>query len=183
VGPHGEARGQQLWPQLHPIAPRGAVTGPRRQHGASQERVWAEPNRDYPGDTSLFTEAGNQRHETRLTPQDREAVLAALAGESPKLEELRAEARKYDGIAWEAYPGDLAEEAVALVNEAHAAGYALCAQDYLLAGQHVEPVIDYLEGLAADREGRVSDSPEYAGLAQRDLDAVERVIAMLRRAS
>jgi hypothetical protein len=47
--------------------------------GAPMEGVRTEPDRDYPDDTSLLFERGGTGFVIRLTPADRQGVLAALA--------------------------------------------------------------------------------------------------------
>lgn len=62
---------RELVPSLQPV---------RARHGTSLDRICAQPDRDYPGDTDLVFERGSQGSSVRLTPQDRTGVMAALFG-------------------------------------------------------------------------------------------------------
>jgi hypothetical protein len=117
---------------------------PLPDSGAPNDKICTQPNRDYPADTDICFARGNSETRVRLTPADLPKLFAAAGGLAPGLEELHGEARKMGGGAWEVYPGELAREAVSLVDAAHAAGYKLAADDHRETYQERGVVTDYL---------------------------------------
>jgi hypothetical protein len=141
--------------------------------GGPQDRIYARPNQDYPEDVDLCFARGNSETRVRVAPADRPALFAAAGGLAPRLEELRRRARDLGDVNWEYHPGQLPRSAVDLVNAAHAAGYYLRCEDGPDASAAAEAARGHLVGLLAAREG------EPGGMAHRDTEALERVIAML----
>jgi hypothetical protein len=141
--------------------------------GLPMSDVRAERNRDHPADTDLCFERGQYTDRVRLTPADRFAVIAALAGTSPgSLLDLREQAGELarQGVPEEHGHGNvnLAAAFTRLVDYAYIAGQA----DFS-AGNGRGAARDYLLGLAEDRDGKSGD------MAHLDVEALERVIAML----
>jgi len=141
--------------------------------GLPMRDVRAERNRDHPADTDLCFERGQYTDRVRLTPADRFAVIAALAGTSPgSLLDLREQAGELarQGVPEEHGHGNvnLAAAFTRLVDYAYIAGQA----DFS-AGNGRGAARDYLLGLAEDRDGKSGD------MAHLDVEALERVIAML----
>lgn len=151
----------------------GTVTGRLPRSGSSQDKIYTQPNRDYPDDTDIWFERGNSSTVVRLTPADRPKLLTAIGGLAPRLAELRAKAsRHFDGTELDPLI------VVDLLAEAHAAGYRLCDEDYRMVNEDVGQVADFLaEKLEEAREteqlapGEIGPGP--------DVRALERVIAML----
>jgi len=128
---------------------------------------------ELPADTDLCFERGQYTDRVRLTPADRFAVIAALAGTSPgSLLDLREQAGELarQGVPEEHGHGNanLAAALTRLVDYAYIAGQA----DFS-AGNGRGAARDYLLGLAEDRDGKSGD------MAHLDVEALERVIAML----
>jgi hypothetical protein len=164
----GAVEGRPNGDTVHELS--GTVTGRLPASGPPMENVRAERNRDYPADTDLIYGRGGTDFRTRFTPGDRRAVIAALSQDS--LKGLRASARAA-GLSGRGHGTALADHLVGLVMAAHAAGYRLCYEDRRQLRQDSADVRDYLLGLAERRDG------EPGGMAHRDVEALERVIAML----
>lgn len=133
---------------------RERAAGRLPSSGSSQDRVYTQPNRDYPDDTDLCFARGNSETRVRLTPGDRAKLLAAAGGLAPKLPDLRERA---GALARHNVPAlDLAARtahvaaAQALVDEAHAAGYRLCSDDVRVAHEDAGLVSDFLLGFCED---------------------------------
>jgi hypothetical protein len=125
------------------------------------DQVAAESGSD--GTVLRFT-AGGLEVRVQLSDRERIQALAALgAGETMK--DLRARARE-TGLLAEGE--DLAAQLEKLVAGAHAAGYALCNDDYVKTFEDRRAVAGYLEDLPGPAR------------APEDQAALERVTAMLR---
>jgi hypothetical protein len=139
--------------------------------GAPMRRVWTEPDRDYPGDTDLLFSRGQFTDRIRMTPADREGILAALANPDG-LDALAAEARELgllaEGEETAARIGDL-------VRRADFAGYALAVQDFLATPQFAKSVRDFLHDVLESGPAPGEDWDHG------DIEAIERVRALLEQ--
>jgi len=119
----GGPGGQPLAGRRAPRHPMQVTGGPELPYdppvielgrsGPSQDRVFTRPSADYPDDTDIWFERGNQSTVVRVTPADRARLTAALA----------ALAGLHDRAA------ALGGPAVVLAGDAVAAGYKRCMDD------------------------------------------------------
>lgn len=145
---------------------------PLAASGAPMERVWTEPDRDYPADTDLLFTRGQFTDRIRMTRADREGILAALANPGG-LDSLVTRARDLGYRDPSTLRADLANDAAALAREAYRAGYALAVQDCLETAQAPGYVAQFLEELSEGLDEDREDTPD-----QRE--AVECVLALIR---
>lgn len=153
------------WKQQAPLATSGAPS----------DKIYTQPDHDYPDDTDICFARGNGVTLVRLTPADRPKLLEAVGGLVPELSPLLAQA---DALARQGVPeehgqgnANTAAAFTALVTAAHAAGYRLACDDHRATAEDAGLVSGFLlEKLAWERQ-RAGDSP--------DTEALERVIALL----
>jgi hypothetical protein len=147
------------------------------------------PDEAYADDFQLEMTRGSQATVTRLSKRDvfRVQMLLTTGDELAGIE-VQADhlARSSE---WETHGNGMANTAAAfveLVGRAHAAGYALCADDYRQAYGDAGNVANALEELLLGRAQETEQAHQAAGDAVREMRATHRtqavrdVIAMLR---
>jgi hypothetical protein len=165
----------------------GTVTGriPPRS-GGSLRAIEIERNRDYPADSDLVLGRGNVDTRIRLTGADLHLLRSRLMAQDD-LAAVKDRAASYIRDVLDEVNPDIAEWAernMYLAATAHADGYKLCAEDHRETAQDAGYVIDFLYEMIGDRDPDAGgDDVRLSDMAKRDIDAIERVVAMLRGAS
>lgn len=155
------------------LVQHGTSTGRLPASGRPHDEITLQRNQDYPGDSDLCFGIGNSETRVRLTAGDQEKVRAVLSVPRPDGQalsspaELRQLARE-TGLSGQGHGTGLARAIERLVDRAYIAGQA----DFS-AGSGRGAARDYLLGEAEHREG------DPGGMAHQDVEALNRVIAML----
>lgn len=158
---------------------------PLRTSGADQERIYAKRNRDYPDDTDICFERGNQTNVVRLTPADKAKLLEAVGGLVPELSPLlaRSDALARQGVPEEHGRGNdnTAKAVTELVLSAHAAGYRLACDDIRATHEDTGFVIDLLNEMREARRKEMGEPQATDAHAAPfgEIEALRTVIALL----
>lgn len=156
---------------------------PLASSGASNDRIYTEPDRDYPDDTDICFARGNGITLVRLTTADRAKLLEAVGGLVPELAPLLA---RGDAVAHDVAAGLDGRTARAsavheLVLSAHAAGYRLAADDIRATHEDTGFVIDLLNEMREARKNEMGQPLATDAHAElfREIEALRTVITLL----